>query len=209
MNKNTITIGKIAKEIGVLSSTIRYYTNIGLIQESGRTQGKYRLYDKLQTIDTLHKIFKLKEQGLTLAKIKQSMVKESETEVIFKKCPVKFAYLFGSRAKSNTTSLSDVDIAVFLDEALTKNQALDTCLEISGELSKEYKTDKIDLVVLNTSPLLLSFDIVVTGKLLYCANEQKRIEFEARTMSLYFDQQYYYQRHFKFTLDRIATEGIL
>jgi uncharacterized protein len=209
MNKNTITIGKIAKEVGVLSSTIRYYTNIGLIQENGRTQGKYRLYDKQQTIDTLHRIFTLKGQGLTLDKIKQCIVKESETEVIFKKYPVKFAYLFGSRAKSNTTSLSDVDIAVFLDETLTDNQIFDTCLEISGELSKEYKTEKIDLVVLNTSPLLLSFDIVVTGRLLYCANEQKRIEFEARTMSLYFDQQYYYQRHSKFTLDRIATEGIL
>jgi len=209
MNKNTITIGKIAKEVGVLSSTIRYYTNIGLIQENGRTQGKYRLYDKQQTIDTLHRIFTLKGQGLTLDKIKQCIVKESETEVIFKKYPVKFAYLFGSRAKFNTTSLSDVDIAVFLDETLTDNQIFDTCLEISGELSKEYKTEKIDLVVLNTSPLLLSFDIVVTGRLLYCANEQKRIEFEARTMSLYFDQQYYYQRHSKFTLDRIATEGIL
>lgn len=209
MNTNITTIGKIAKEVGVLSSTIRYYTNIGLIQESGRTQGKCRLYDKKHTIDILRRIFQLKKQRLTLDKIRQVIAKKADTESIFKKYPVEFAYLFGSHAKSNTTSLSDIDIAVFLDETLTEKQIFGICLEISGELSKEYNTDKIDLVVLNTSPLLLSFDIVATGKILYCADEKRRIEFEARTMSLYFDQQYYYKRHSEFTIDRIAMKGIL
>jgi predicted nucleotidyltransferase len=58
---------------------------------------------------------------------------------------VKFAYLFGSQATGNVTSLSDVDIAVYLDDAANN---LDKHLEIHHALSKRLQRD-VDLVVLN------------------------------------------------------------
>ncbi len=58
---------------------------------------------------------------------------------------VKFAYLFGSQATDNVSPLSDVDIAVYLDD--TANN-LDKHLAIHHALSKRLKKD-VDLVVLN------------------------------------------------------------
>ena len=55
-----------------------------------------------------------------------------------------FAYLFGSFAKGEQTSSSDVDIALYL-----KNISLDNQLQIIYEISKLVKRD-VDLVVLNS-----------------------------------------------------------
>lgn len=204
-----LTIGKVAKAVGILSSQVRYYTNLGLLKEAGRTQGDYRLYSKKETLQRLKKILQLKKQGHSLEEIKKMIAKTPEPVGIFKQYPVRFAYLFGSQAKKETTPLSDVDIAVFLDEDLTDKQQFDVRLELIGKLSKIYQVKKIDVVVLNNCSLLLSFNVVVAGELLYCIDEKRRIEFESKIMSLYFDQQYYYQRHAKSTIERIAREGIL
>ncbi len=58
---------------------------------------------------------------------------------------VKFAYLFGSQATGDTAALSDVDIAVYLDDEANN---LDKHLEIHHILSKRLKKD-VDLIVLN------------------------------------------------------------
>jgi len=58
---------------------------------------------------------------------------------------VKFAYLFGSQATGDTTALSDVDIAVYLDDEVND---LDKHLEIHHTLSKQLKKN-VDLIVLN------------------------------------------------------------
>lgn len=122
---------------------------------------------------------------------------------------IKFAYLFGSQAKNEEGRLSDIDIAVYLDENLNSDERFDLRLGLINQASKIFKTDKIDLIVLNDSPLLLSFRVVHDGLILYSNDEIERIQFEAKIMSLYFDQQYYYKRHAETTVNRIAKEGIL
>ena len=208
-NKEFLSIGRIAKEAGVLSSTIRYYTNMGLLKVACRTKGNYRVYNEVETIKKLKQIIQLKKEGYSLDEIEQKVVKEPDPINIFKQYPVKFAYLFGSQAKGNVTALSDVDIAVFLNESLTDKQQFKLRLELIEKLSREYKVDNIDIVALNKSSLFLSFNIVITGKLLYCNDETRRIQFESKIMSLYFDQDYYYKRHSKLAIERIAAEGIL
>ncbi len=209
MKNKLIKIGEIAKQAGVLNSTVRYYTNVGLLEEETRSQGKYRLYNKTQTLDQLKKILELKRQGLTLCEIRSRMDQDVEPERVFKDHPVFFAYLFGSRVKGNVTALSDTDIAVFLDEQLTPDECFQARLKLASDLAVAYKTDKIDLVVLNDSPLVLSFEVISTGEILYCADESKRVGYESKIMSLYFDQQYYHQRHSQSIINRIAREGIL
>ena len=209
MKKELIKIGKIAKEAGVLNSTIRYYTNVGLLAEPARSQGQYRLYDKAQTLDQLKKILELKKQGFTLQEIKSYMGQQVEPKSVFNNQPVLFAYLFGSRAQGNVTALSDVDVAVFFDEQLTPDERFQARLKLVPDLMDLYKADKIDLVVLNDSPLMLSFEVISDGRILYCSDESKRVAYESKIMSLYFDQQYYYRRHAQSTINRIAREGIL
>ena len=122
---------------------------------------------------------------------------------------IKFAYLFGSQAKNEAGKLSDIDIAVYLDGKLDEYKRFDIRLGLIGKVGSLLKTNKIDLVILNDIPLSLSYRVVRDGKIIYCRDELRRIRFEARIMSLYFDQEYYYNRHAKLSLEHIAKEGIL
>ena len=54
-------------------------------------------------------------------------------------------------AEDRATPLSDVDIAVYL----TEGKLEDKRFQISGDLIDIFRTDKVDLVILNTTPLIL------------------------------------------------------
>jgi len=53
---------------------------------------------------------------------------------IFKKNKVIFAYLFGSQAKGKIAKLSDIDIAVFLNEKINSQKYFDLKLKLMGEI---------------------------------------------------------------------------
>jgi len=122
---------------------------------------------------------------------------------------VKFAYLFGSQVKNDAGKLSDIDIAAYLDEKIDEYKRFDIRLDLIGEIGSLLKTNKIDLVILNDVDIFLAYQVVFFGKVIYCRNELDRIRYEAKTLSLYFDQQYYYDRHAKLTIERIAKKGLL
>jgi predicted nucleotidyltransferase len=113
------------------------------------------------------------------------------------------AYLFGSTAREEANCLSDIDIAVLLDDSLTGKEAFDLQLRLIVDLGDLLKTKNVDLVVLNDSPLLLSFNIIRDGIILK-SDERKRVGFEIRIMSRYYDEQYYIERHMKRTIERMS-----
>ncbi|MCQ1535848.1 nucleotidyltransferase domain-containing protein [Methanosarcina sp. KYL-1] len=116
---------------------------------------------------------------------------------------VTVAYLFGSTVRGEANGLSDIDIAVLFDDSVSKKEAFDLQLELIGELGILLKTNNIDLVVLNESPLLLTYNIIRDGIILK-SDERKRVLFETRVMSKYLDHDYYVKRHMKMTLERMA-----
>ncbi len=120
-----------------------------------------------------------------------------------------FAYLFGSQAKNQSGPLSDIDLAVYFNQKFSASQRFGRRLQYIQDISSALKTDKIDLCILNDSPLPLRFSIVHGGVLVCDRHPPKRVEFEVKTMSLFFDRQYYEKRHAEFNLKRIAKEGIL
>jgi len=123
---------------------------------------------------------------------------------------VVFAYLFGSAAQNDMGPLSDVDVAVYLKERLGSSKRFDRRLELMGKVESVLKVpDKVDLIILNDLPLLLRFNVIYKGILLLCRDHKKRILFETRTMSTFFDRQYYYERDADITIKRIAQKGIL
>ncbi|AFZ07214.1 transcriptional regulator, MerR family [Oscillatoria nigro-viridis PCC 7112] len=63
-------IGLVAKESGVPIKTIRYYEELGLIKASGRTEGKYRLFNS-DILNRLSFIKRAQTLGLTLAEIQE------------------------------------------------------------------------------------------------------------------------------------------
>ncbi|MGG3887975.1 MerR family transcriptional regulator [Metabacillus fastidiosus] len=90
MLNNKLTIGELAKELGVTIRTLRYYDKIGLLKPSDYKEGGHRLYST-EAIVRLQQIQSLKFIGLSLRdisslletkKIEQKYLKEA---IIYKK----------------------------------------------------------------------------------------------------------------------------
>jgi len=94
------------------------------------------------------------------------------------------AYLFGLHAKKIQTPQSDIDIAVLLSE--TPQKLLEYYLHFMNKLS-EILGNNVDLIILNTSPPLLKYQVIKYGKIVYSRNEEARVAFEARAQSEYLD----------------------
>ncbi|MEK6815418.1 MAG: MerR family transcriptional regulator [Nitrospirota bacterium] len=70
MDRETLTIRRLAKEGGVSAKTLRHWEELGLIRPSRRTQANYRLYTQAD-VDRVLFILKAKSLGFTLAEIRQ------------------------------------------------------------------------------------------------------------------------------------------
>ncbi len=127
-------------------------------------------------------------------------------EFFYKVEGVTLAYLFGSTARGEANCLSDTDIAVLFDDTLLQKEAFDLQLGLLSELTGLLKTNNIDLVALNDSPLLLTYNIIRDGIILK-SDEPLRVKFETKIMSRYLDERYHIERHAKESLKRIAESG--
>jgi predicted nucleotidyltransferase len=99
-------------------------------------------------------------------------------ELLFRRQGVRFAYLFGSRARQQERSNSDVDIACWYEER--------DCFErfqqhsaLQVELQK-LLTVPLDLLILNDARPVLQGEAVLKGQLLYPQPGEEVIRFEAR-----------------------------
>ncbi|MBU1966561.1 MAG: nucleotidyltransferase domain-containing protein [Proteobacteria bacterium] len=108
------------------------------------------------------------------------------TPILEKEKRVKFAYLFGSRARGQAGPLSDTDIAVYLDRRINHGEYR---LKLMEKLAKFLKNDRLDLVVLNQAPPLLRHEIVKYGRILK-EDALRRIPFEAEVIRECLDTAY-------------------
>jgi MerR family transcriptional regulator, repressor of the yfmOP operon len=69
-HEQPVQIGKLAKELGITTRTIRYYEEIGLMGQSERLGGGTRTYGK-DDILRLKFILKLKELGISLKEMQE------------------------------------------------------------------------------------------------------------------------------------------
>jgi predicted nucleotidyltransferase len=95
-----------------------------------------------------------------------------------------FAYLFGSFGRGKHLPLSDVDIAVYLEDLLSVQEKK---MDILGALIDILQTDEIDLVVLNSASLPLRMRILEKKKIVVDRAPSLRHHYESLTMREYFD----------------------
>lgn len=108
-------------------------------------------------------------------------------ENLLEKFSIKLFYVFGSFAKGTNTKNSDLDIAVLLEgdpDSFIK-------LELLNELIHLFKTDDIDLTILNNVDEVLKFQVIKYGKVLYMKDFTTKVSFEAKTMSRYMDMKHF------------------
>jgi MerR family copper efflux transcriptional regulator len=67
---NGLTIGRLAKQVGVGIETVRFYERQGLIEPPPRTDSNYRVYPQAE-VERLKFIKRAKDLGFTLKEIKE------------------------------------------------------------------------------------------------------------------------------------------
>ena len=120
--------------------------------------------------------------------LQNAMVRQTHHEelipILQKDERVKFAYLFGSMARGEQNSLSDIDIAVYLCEDCDPAKAK---LDLIGELIERLGRRRFDLVILNTAPLPLAARVIRSRKVLADRDPFSRHRYESRILREYFD----------------------
>lgn len=95
-----------------------------------------------------------------------------------------FSYLFGGIAKAEVKPLSDIDIAVYIDDTANlphfKLQLFDRLTDILG-------TNELDLIILNTAPLSLAGRILQNMQILTDKKPFFRYSYESITLRKFFD----------------------
>ena len=112
---------------------------------------------------------------------------QTSLNCVFKKyTDITFAYLFGSYASGEQSTMSDIDIAIYLKDE--SNFSFNKLLLFQGDCCRELKRNDVDVLVLNTAKnLLLLQDIILTGKIIYNTSQTILDDFELRTMHVVHD----------------------
>lgn len=107
---------------------------------------------------------------------------------VFQHYGVSTCYLFGSRSTGLVATQSDIDLAVLFAGYRPLRHNLDYLIGLENELSALLVPVKVDLIGLQrTEDIALRFEIISTGIVLYCADDDARSDFEELVMRDYQD----------------------
>lgn len=115
-------------------------------------------------------------------------------KVLDSKSDALFAYVHGSFHEGN---FRDIDVAVYLKN---KKNPLKYEMELENELEKKLRYP-VDVRVLNASPLSFRFKAIKNGELIFCKDEQARVNFETTTFVLYHDFSFYRKMYMREALN--------
>jgi len=122
---------------------------------------------------------------------------------------IEYAYLFGSYANGRQHQDSDLDIAIYLNDKAQKHNSEfcsnDNQAKIISELVQITHINDIDLIILNTAPALLKYQIVTSGQRIFCKDDILRKRFELMTIKLYFDNLPLLKMELDYLEKRFAT----
>ena len=123
---------------------------------------------------------------------------------LFEKLPIDVVYLYGSKAKGRSDQLSDYDFGVLFKKGLSSKKRFNLILALFSQIGKKLGVaeERIDVVDLEEAPLLLQFNTIL-GKVIYCRNEKRRVDFETYVMGRYHDEHYHLERYLEQTILKI------
>ena len=116
---------------------------------------------------------------------------------------IQAVYLFGSQAKNQAGTNSDIDIAVLLEDNYTKKSG-EIKVKLYEELIKA-GIDNIDLVILNQASALLSYEVVKENYLLYKKEDFDAASYQSLAIRKYLDFEYYLKKNQQKFKERILN----
>lgn len=122
--------------------------------------------------------------------------------------PVGMAYLYGSSIKGTQNTNSDIDIALVFKNNLSQLEILKIELQIASLLDKKFQS-KFDIRCINNAPLRVKGEIITSGRLIFCSDENFRITFETSIRDRYFDFLPAIRSMRRIYFDSIKTGGLI
>lgn len=123
---------------------------------------------------------------------------EAVRRVLDARADVQLAYVFGSLARGEARPSSDLDLGVVFRfvPAPRELDRLTTDLEVAAGR-------RVDLVVLNEAPPLLTHEAIRGGRLIVCRDEDERVRFQTRATTRYLDTRYLRQVQHRYLRERV------
>jgi CheY-like chemotaxis protein len=119
--ESLLKISEIAEKAKVLPSTIRHYTDIGLLRFAATTEGGHRLYDEAETISQMARVKLMAARGLSLPQIRIELGPDAKKRVLV----VDDEPEVGDVVKDALTSRHPFDIRVAMDGFTAGRMMLD------------------------------------------------------------------------------------
>jgi uncharacterized protein len=113
-----------------------------------------------------------------LARIKRYFRERAEVSAL---------YLFGSFGRDRATAESDIDIAVLIDESQLTKRSFASLKNLYYAASPTFSMRTVDIVILNTAPTFLKYQVLKTGKLLFDRKRKLRTKFTENAITEYLD----------------------
>lgn len=121
------------------------------------------------------------------------LIKEN-INIIMKNYKIKLIYIFGSYFKEKNNKNSDLDIAVLLEDDFNHMDKL----SLIGDFSDIFKRDDIDLIILNSANPVLRHQVIKYGKIAYMKNEDVKVNFKVKVLSVYMDMEPFRRTQMKY-----------
>ncbi|MDQ3648012.1 MAG: nucleotidyltransferase domain-containing protein [Actinomycetota bacterium] len=97
------------------------------------------------------------------------------------------ASLFGSRANETAGPLADIDLAVWADPGLSAQSRSRLRLDLAAAAAEALGTGEIDLVLLNSAPVLLRHRVMRDGRLIIERSRAQRVRLETSSLLEFLD----------------------
>ncbi|MCL7745580.1 type VII toxin-antitoxin system MntA family adenylyltransferase antitoxin [Halalkalibacter alkaliphilus] len=88
--------------------------------------------------------------------------------------------LFGSTVKGTVNKSSDFDIAFLSDQKLDSYQLFMISQDLASKLNRD-----VDLVDLKQASTVFQAQVIHTGNVIFCSDEQKKAQFEVKVLKMY------------------------
>lgn len=123
---------------------------------------------------------------------------EAIRRVLEGRTDVRLAFVFGSLARGEVRPSSDCDVGVVF-APMPDGRALD---RLSTDLEGAARR-RVDLVVLNDAPPLLTHEVIREGRMIVCRDEDERVRFETRATARYLDTHHLRQVQHGYLRERV------
>jgi uncharacterized protein len=89
-------------------------------------------------------------------------------------------YIFGSTVKGTANKNSDIDIAYLSNQKMDEYETFMLAQELASKINID-----VDLIDLRKASTVFQSQVVSTGKVIYCLNDEVRMNFEMMTLKMY------------------------